>query len=171
MSTDYITIQLSKRSRKKSGKYQTIIDIVDADLGQYNWHVINNRKVDYALRTAHEMQGKPTIWIHRLILGRMLGRDLLPIEYVDHIDGDGLNNRRSNLRLANRYENQRNRPKNSNNKSGCKGVSWYNNKWVAQICVDGKNQHIGRFDKLEDACKAYNDKAKELHGEFANTGE
>lgn len=92
-----------------------------------------------------------------------------PNEQVDHINGDGLDNRKSNLRICNGSQNRCNKGKPKNNTSGYKGVTWHtpNKKWVAQIAVNGKHSYIGSFKTKEEAAKAYNKKAKELHGEFA----
>lgn len=84
---------------------------------------------------------------------------------VDHIDGNGLNNTRANLRLCTRSENLRNIHKNT-----VKGVGWYSrdSKWHAQICFNNKRIFIGYFENKLDAAIAYNNKAKELFGDFAN---
>lgn len=92
-----------------------------------------------------------------------------PNEIVDHVNGDRLDNRKSNLRLCTNAENSRNANISKNNTSGYKGVSWdkSRNLWHAQIMVDKRTIHIGRFgDKLE-AAKAYNKAAVKYHGEFA----
>lgn len=75
---------------------------------------------------------------------------------IDHIDGDSLNNRISNLRLATRRENSRNLKLNRANSSGFNGVSFCRsrNKWLAQIGVNGKTINLGRYDSLIDAVAA-----------------
>lgn len=95
-----------------------------------------------------------------------------PEDEIDHIDGDGLNNRWDNLRNATNVENSRNCPKPINNTSGYKGVSWYprTNKWVAYIGYKGKRINLGYFDDPELAHIAYCEAANELHKEFANYG-
>lgn len=86
---------------------------------------------------------------------------------VDHINGDKLDNRKSNLRTCTHQQNLMNRRKKKTNRSGYKGVSFNDNRWVASIMLNRKNIVIGRFiDKLE-AAKAYDKKAVELFGEFA----
>ncbi len=76
-----------------------------------------------------------------------------PPKEVDHIDGDGLNNRRINLREVSRQENLKNKPIYSNNTSGTVGVKWYEptQKWQVQIDVDGKRIHSGYFTNKYDA--------------------
>jgi len=90
-------------------------------------------------------------------------------QYVDHIDGDGLNNRKSNLRLCNSSENGKNTKRPSNNRSGYKGVHWHKGAkmWRAQIRADDKRIHIGYFKDKVDAAIAYNKAALIYHGNFA----
>lgn len=90
-------------------------------------------------------------------------------KHIDHINGDKIDNRISNLRLASQAENNRNSRLRSDNKTGIKGVSWLRsrNKFVADICVSGVRKRIGYFDTKEGAEDAYLSLAQELHGEFA----
>ena len=73
--------------------------------------------------------------------------------YVDHIDGDGHNNKFSNLRLVTKKENSRNSKRPSNNSSGVTGVTWHKlkSKWQAQVCDNYKIKHLGTFDNFEEA--------------------
>lgn len=89
-------------------------------------------------------------------------------EEVDHINGNGLDNRRSNLRPSTRMQNARNQGPKSNNKSGYRGVCWdkARGKWKAEIGKNNKNCFIGRYDTKEDAARAYDKAAKEWGGEF-----
>ena len=104
--------------------------------------------------------------LHRIIF--LMHRGYLP-EEIDHIDGNGLNNDIENLRAATRSQNCRNKGAQKNNTSGFKGVSWQkrDKKWQAQIKLDGKAHHLGRFDTLEAAHEAYKAAATKLHKEFA----
>lgn len=104
-----------------------------------------------------------SMYMHRLIMGATKGQD------VDHINGNTLDNRRENLRLSTRSENNMNKGKQRNNKSGYKGVYFckWTNRWAAQIVVNRKKKLIGRFDTPEEAHEAYKAAALELHGEFA----
>lgn len=102
--------------------------------------------------------------VHRMILN--------PPDYmqVDHIDHNGLNNRRHNLRLATRSENAKNqRLQNQDKSSKFKGVTWRasRNKWIAQIGLSGIRTHLGLFVKEIDAAIAYNRAATKHFGEFA----
>jgi hypothetical protein len=88
-------------------------------------------------------------------------------EYVDHIDGNTLNNQRSNLRIVNRFQNGMNQGKHKNNTSGYKGVNSNGFNYMARIRVNGERIYIGTYSTVEEAGRAYDNKAKELHGEFA----
>lgn len=93
--------------------------------------------------------------LHRILVALREGREISELQ-VDHIDGNGLNNRSDNLRLVTNQENTKNRKLNSNNLSGYSGVYWNKacQKWRACIKADGKLKHLGLFDKLEDAVAA-----------------
>ena len=78
---------------------------------------------------------------------------------IDHINGDGLDNRRENLKACTHRMNMMNRRKNDNNKSGYKGVCWHktSQKWMAQTMVYGRRIYLGVFSNNLDAVKAYKD--------------
>jgi hypothetical protein len=104
--------------------------------------------------------------LHRLILGLVKGDN----REGEHIDCDGLNNRRSNLRIANRSENNCNRHMRRDNTSGYKGVSKHPKRpseWVAQIMHHKKGYNLGSFPTPDEAYAAYCGAAKVLHGKFA----
>jgi hypothetical protein len=88
---------------------------------------------------------------------------------VDHINGNTLDNRRSNLRLATRPENQRNRGEIRSNTSGHRGVYWDKRlqRWRVRLKVNGKNIHVGLFDDFAEACAARVAAEKLYHGAFA----
>ncbi len=154
--------------------YAALVSIEDKDLAEIKWnhHPIKNRNKHYADR--YNSNEKPhTVWMHRIIVSRMLERDLESHEYVDHVDGNGLNNTRSNLRLADSSQNGSNRGKPCNNTSGYKGVTWYKKyeKWRASIKFQKRDIFLGSFDTKEDAARAYNEAALKYHGEFARLNE
>lgn len=146
------------------GKYA----IVDADnyewLMQWKW----SYRDGYAKRSVHipmaaGLRKQVPITMHGVILPPCNG--LVP----DHINGNGLDNRRENLRLATQQQNMWNRKPVKNSSSKYKGVSWRKSTgyWIANIKLDGKQKHLGCFWSEEDAARAYNKAAKEMHGEFA----
>ena len=108
-------------------------------------------------------QKNPMVVMHRIILGAKKGQQ------VDHINGDGLDNRRENLRFCTQAENQWNRRKQKNNTSGFKGVvlNQITGKWVAQITVKGKAMNLGYFVEKKDAAETYDKAAFRYYGEFA----
>lgn len=88
---------------------------------------------------------------------------------LDHINGDRADNRICNLRLASPNENMWNSPKQVNNTSGFKGVTFYpvTRRWQARICVNGKRINLGMYPTAAQAGSAYRDAAKKYHGDFA----
>jgi hypothetical protein len=132
-----------------------------------NWRAARDGLQVYALTDVRDSSGKKTcISMHRLILRSPAGLG------VDHRDGDGLNNRRKNLRPATKAQNGQNRPQNKNNTSGFKGVSWHaqRGRWRAQIMVAGRKKSLGLFDTPEDAHVAYCRASAKFHGAFSNFG-
>lgn len=104
--------------------------------------------------------------IHRLIY--LMHHNTLP-KYIDHIDGNRLNNRIENLRETSLSQNAWNMKLSKRNKSGVKGVLWdiRKNKWLARCMTNGKDKHIGYFEELEDAKMAIEKYRAEVHGDFA----
>lgn len=147
----------------------TVVDSDDGDLSRLRWRAREDGNTHYAEGVTHPILGAKYCSIHRVILERMLGRFLLPSERCDHIDGNGLNNRRENLRLATLGQNQQNRRRNKNSTSKYKGVSWHVRvkKWQARIGIDCCRVHLGYFDTPEAAYAAYCEAAKRYHGDFA----
>lgn len=95
-----------------------------------------------------------------------------PDGQIDHINGDGTDNRISNLRVVDKFAQNQNRKTPKNNTSGVKGVSWKKarNKWQAQIEAHGVTKYLGMYTTIEAAKKAYDDAAIALHGEFVRGG-
>lgn len=142
--------------------FVTVVDDEDFEwLSKFKWCVNHG----YAKRTVRNGLKFVTVRMHREIL--QASNEM----QVDHINGNKLDNRRCNLRLATSSQNQQNRRVGKDNTSGFKGVSWHkkSKKWCAQITVNRKVKHIGIFDDSIEAAKAYDKAAKELHGVFANT--
>lgn len=150
----------------------TVVDDIDADLANFKWYArwSKSTRSYYARRNIRVGLKRTAQHTHRVILSRILGRELLRSEQVDHINHDTLDNRRENLRLASFSQNAMNRNKQQRNTSGYKGVSWINrcNKWLARIKVNNKSIHLGYFDDPETAYEAYCKAADHYHGEFKN---
>jgi len=146
------------------GGAETIVDRADADLAQLRWY----ENKGYARRDVYRDGYIPT-YLHRLILARKIGRELLPGEQCDHQDGDKLNNQRSNLRLASPAQNRFNCGKRGAGTSRFKGVHWRSDKqkWAAQIEVRGKSYHLCYTDDEREAAMYYNCAAAALFGPYA----
>lgn len=153
-------IPLNKSGKGKQGLFALVDDEDFEKLNKHLWHpVIHPTKKTIYAATNHI---KPNL-MHRLILGLTN-----PKELGDHADHDGLNNQKYNLRKCTISQNNANRtPK---GKSKYLGVSWHlsGKKWNATIKKDNKTIYLGAFINEEEAAIAYNKKALELHGEFAN---
>jgi len=100
--------------------------------------------------------------MHREVINAPKGR------MTDHINGNTLDNRRSNLRLATPSDNAHNTKLPKNNTTGYRGVGKKGNRYIAHIRSDNKEHHLGSFSTPEEAALAYNKAATELHGEFAS---
>lgn len=140
--------------------FSAIVDDEDYDnLIQYRWSLVKGKRTLYASTTIN----KKIIYMHRLILGAPKGID------VDHIRRYGLDNRRSNLRLATTRQNIANGSKHIDNKTGFKGVSRDKRRtgYYATIGVNSKTLFLGYFQNPVDAAMAYNDAATRHFGEFA----
>ena len=139
-----------------------IVDLADYPLvSGKKWTAHNGNGRWYAFRNIPDHKG--TELMHRVIMGAKKG------EQIDHQDCDGLNNRRANLRFSNQSQNLANQRLRSNNTSGFKGVCWdkTTTKWKATFKSKRKQHHIGLFEKVEDAAKAYDLYALEEWGQFA----
>lgn len=150
-------------------KFAKVDDEDFEEMMKYKWFATERGKQFYAFRNFPQVNKirNYVIFMHRQLVG--LKRGDKPRIEVDHADGDGLNNQRSNIRKCTPSQNRFNRPKNFQNKSGMKGVSWSKgrNKWLAQIKSYGKARNLGAYHTKEEAYEAYCKAAKELHGEFA----
>ena len=152
---DYEDYSVSSFGRVYSNKTDKILKPGKNTDGYYHVKLSKNGKVK-----NHK--------INRLVAIAFLpNHDNKPI--VDHIDREQItNNNITNLRWSTNSENGYNQCIHKNNMTGYKGVSWNkgNQKYVAQISINGKKTHLGYFQKPEEASLVYEEKAKEIHKEF-----
>lgn len=140
-----------------------LVDDEDYDyLSQWKWYAYPNHGNWYAVRGVRKFPHYWTIRMHRVVVNAP--EDM----HVDHIDFDGLNNQKKNLRLCSRYENGRHMRLRKDNTTGYKGVyPCPYNKFGATIYIDGKQTYLGAFDTPEDAARSYDYFAKMYYKEFA----
>lgn len=158
--------------RTKSG-YNVLVD--DADLpvvGRFTWLVMLQGRISKKPRVYTQIGGrlrKKRVYLARLLMGE-------PDCHVDHISGDTLDNRRSNLRLATPAQNSKNQKPTGRGTSRFKGVSWHKTRhgrpisgkpWRATITVDRKRFYLGFYPEETAAAAAYDAAAREHYGEFA----
>lgn len=151
--------------KKGEGKF-AIVDMDDFEkLNKYSWCLDQG----YAVRSKYigMKNGRGSnkrIWMHREIISIPKGK------FTDHINGDRLDNRKVNLRIATRRENAMNKKVPISNTSGYKGVTWNKQgkgSWGVWIQLDGKHKFLGNFSSKEQAAIIYDKHAKELFGKFA----
>ena len=141
--------------------------IVDDDdyeyINQFYWHyyIGNNKNTGYAKKG---LNGK-SIRMHRLIM-KVDNRNVI----IDHINRNGLDNRKCNLRISTYSQNRANSANSKKSTSIYKGVHWHkaHKKWACSIRKDKKLYHLGYFKIEKDAANEYNKKALQFFGEFAN---
>lgn len=147
------------------GKFSKVDDDDFEMLSSHKWHYRNG----YALRSVWKGLVRGHIYMHAEITGCPSGME------TDHIDRDGLNNQRFNLRVCLPFQNKRNVGIRKDNTSGYKGVSLdkRRNTWCASIRFEERLIHIGSYKSKEEAALAYDEFASKLFGEFAvlNFGE
>lgn len=142
--------------------------LVDDDdfgyLNRFNWTAVKHRQTFYAIRNEYGAKDQKGHRIHRVIMGITNSKIL-----IDHIDGNGLNNQKSNIRICTP-------PQNRHNSVGWglskyPGVTKRGNRWIARIRPTGNHFHLGSFATEQEAAEAYQKKAKELYGEFVRKTE
>lgn len=150
--------------------YVSILNVEDLYLvSDFNWRAEIAFKSNGEVRTVYAVR-KPkvsetydsTVRMHRIIVN-------CPVNFqVDHINGNGLDNRRENLRVVTDSQNTQNQRIKSSNKSGYKGVFWHKqrNKWVAQIGIENRQIYLGSFSNIEEAVLEYEKASEKLHKEY-----
>jgi hypothetical protein len=140
------------------GYAATVDDCDYKRVSAYKWHAHPTNHSVYARAC---IEGK-NVYMHRFLLQAPSKME------VDHIDHNGLNNTRENLRLATKSQNARNARLRKDNTSGIRDVLWdkKSEKWRAYVVLDGKQYHVGYFTSLKEAEEAACSKRLELHKEF-----
>jgi len=151
-------------------KLQELFDYKD---GQLYWKERIKSDIDISKPAGYigndeyrriKIEGK-TYKAHRLIWKYLYGKD--PKEFIDHIDGNRINNNIENLREATRQQNGFNRGPQKNNKLGIKGVRKDGNKYRATIIINGENKHLGLFFTIEEARLVREEAENKLFKEFS----
>lgn len=147
--------------------YVAIVDDEDFErFGCVRWAALVTKRATYAQRRVGSRTNGRIVLLHREIMGAERGME------VDHIDGDGLNNRRGNLRTCSHKDNIRSshkwRIKTASRFKGVVFAKWAGKKgWRASITIDRRNRHLGYFASEEEAASAYDNAARVEFGVFA----
>jgi len=145
-----------------------IVDPEDYDrLSRYKWYAVEGPRTFYAVRslTNGRKEKRKNAYMHHMVIHIPAGM------FCDHINRNGLDNRKANLRPATHTQNVWNRRKfKQDSRSKYKGVDWANDmkRWRARIRVNGKRLYLGSFAEEIDAAKAYDEAARKHHGQFAS---
>lgn len=159
------TVAVTLRSRKHAGLVALVDRADEALVSGFDWHPMWDRHTRsfYAIATVREGNRRVPVRMHRLVVSANHH------EFVDHVNNDTLDNRRTNLRLCSRSQNQANQRESAGKTSQYKGVRWNREcqKWQAQIGVQGKRHHLGLFTDERSAAAAYDSAARNVFAEYA----
>lgn len=162
ISEDFAEVVLLNRKREEVGR--ATINVEDIDLiKNYRWYL---SKDGYAVSTdKNKTFGTSYITMHGIIMSCINGFKITP----DHDNKNRLDNKRSNLRLSDRSQQQMNHNKNIRNTSGITGVNWdsYYSRWLVRVSIDKISKNIGYFDDLNDAIITRLKAEKKYYKEFA----
>lgn len=149
-----------KEIQLTQGKVALVDDEDFELLNSFKWCAHKRRHTYYACRNFRLNGKSATLYMHQAIMN---------FKGADHVDGEGLNNQRYNLRKCTQQENLLNKCTNKNGTSKYKGVDWIKrrSKWRARIKLNGRQTYIGEFANEDEAGMAYDERAKVLFGEFA----
>jgi len=151
-------IKISSRDKEM----YTFVDDADYEMvSKYRWFV-NPQGYVWAGDYSGGWRNRKALLMHRLLMATPVGQT------VDHIDHNPLNNQRANLRLASYAQNNMNTRLRSDNTSGHRGVYWESRRNCWRVCInfEHKQIHVGQFKDKQEAITAYDNKAKQLYGQF-----
>lgn len=152
-----------RKIKLTQGKYAMVDDEDFEWLNQWKWHFNSEKLTGYAVRWHGGRKTKKQIFMHRIIIGCKDGF------FVDHINHNGIDNRKKNLRICTGSQNQMNKRKCSHRimTSKYKGVHKYRNKWCSKVSKNKEIVWTGYFETEHEAFIAYKKMAIKYHGEFA----
>jgi len=149
-----VTVNAMKKIKLTQNKYALVDDGDYKYLSQFKWHYSKSRKTGYARGRA---EGRKPSYMQHVIMGYRM---------VDHINGNGIDNRRKNLRYVTRSQNMRNCKIYANNTTGYKGVTRDRGLFVARIWVDNEAIYLGSSNTARGAGRLYNKASRRLHGKY-----
>lgn len=154
---------MMKKIKLTQGKYAEVDDEDFEWLSQWKWYARNNKNTWYAVRNICKNGKRKILYMHRVIMNCPKNKQ------IDHINHNGLDNRKINLRICTQSKNVMNSRKQKNTSSRYKGVNYHFilNKWRSTIQINRKYKHLGYYKDEIISAKIYDYKAKELFGEYS----